>query len=234
MEDSNALKPSAIFHPLSSRFAAFAGVCLAISLAGCASPSAANNKLRVENQALREQVEHLKQEHDADVASLRAMESKVGTVATLPRERLDKLFTVYGIKLGKLTGGDDWDADKPGDDGIKVAVTPLDQQGDKLKAAGSFAIDLFDLESPTEPHIGHWTFDAIQSRQNWYGALLYSYVFKCPWQKTPLHNELTVRVTFSDELTGRQYNEQQVCKVNLPGLAATPPTPPTTQPHPRP
>jgi hypothetical protein len=191
---------------------------------GCASPSAANNKLRAENQALLEQIEALKRDRDADRARIKALELKTSPTPTLPQERLDKLVTVYGIKLGRLTGGDDWDADKPGDDGLKVVVQPVDRSGEKLKAAGSFVIDAFDLAA-VEPKVGHWEFDEQQTAERWYGALLYSYVFKCPWQnKAPSHEQVTVRVTFTDELTGRQFTEQQVCRVKLPsggGGAAT-------------
>jgi hypothetical protein len=200
-------------------------VCLLlVSGAGCASPSAANNKLRAENLALQEQIDSLKRDRDVDRARIKALEQRTAPVPTLPQERLDKLVTVYGIKLGRLTGGDNWDADKPGDDGLKVVVQPVDRSGEKLKAAGSVVVDAFDLAA-VDPNVGHWEFDSDQVAERWYGALLYSYVFKCPWQKKlPSHEELTVRVTFTDELTGRQFTEQRVCKVNLPsggGGAAT-------------
>src|SRR4051812_30036160 len=77
---------------------------------GCGSPNAANNKLRADNAQLETQVEQLKNQVEAERASIKALEQKIPTVATLPQARLDKLFTVYGIKLGRLTGGDDWDS----------------------------------------------------------------------------------------------------------------------------
>jgi hypothetical protein len=183
-----------------------------------------NNKLRAENLALQEQIDTLKRDRDADRARIKALERQMTPVPTLPQERLDKLVTVYGIKLRRLTGGDDWDANKPGGDGLKVVLQPVDRSGEKLKAAGSVVIDAFDLAA-VDPKVGHWEFDAEQTAGRWYGALLYSYVFKCPWQKNvPSHEDVTVRVTFTDELTGRQFTEQQVCKVKLPsggGGAAT-------------
>lgn len=205
-------------------------LCLTTLAPGCAKPNLVNNKLRAENQQLQEQLDALKRQVEADRATIKSTEQRVGTLERLPQDRLDKLVTVYGIKLGRLTGGDDWDPDKPGDDGLKVAVQPIDRQGDKLKAAGSFVVDVFDLASPAGPDIGHWTFDLDQAAQQWYGSLLYSYVLKCPWQKkVPAHNELTVRVTFTDELTGRQFTQQQVCKVNPP-ISQSSTTQPTSRP----
>lgn len=184
-------------------------------VAGCNSPSAANNKLRVENSKLQEQITALQREIQTDKATIQAREAMVGTLPTLPQERLDKLFTTGGIKLGRLTGGDPSSASKNGDVGIKVEVVPVDQQGEKLKAAGRFEIDAFDLAQPTDPQVGHWSFNVDEARQNWYGGgLLYSYVLKCPWQnKSPVHEELTLKVKFVDELTGREFTQQRVIKI---------------------
>lgn len=196
---------------------------LLVGIAGCASPSPVTNKLRVENEKLREQLEAQKREIETERASIQALEKKVGTVPTLPEDRLDKLFTVSGFKLGRLTGGDNWDSSKPADTGIKLELTPIDQQGDKLKAAGSITVDVFDLNQPTDPNIGHWTFDTAQARQNWFGGgLLNAYVFKLSWQKIPIHHELTLKVTFTDELTGRQFTQQRVVQVNPPSSTTKP------------
>ena len=46
--------------------------------------------------------------------------------------------------------------------------------------------------------------------------MLYGYIMKCPWQKVPTHPELTLKVTFHDELTGREIAQQKVVKVALP------------------
>lgn len=184
---------------------------------GCSSPSAANNKLRAENLKLQDQITSLQREKESDRATIQAKETMSGTIPTLPQERLDKLFTAGGLKLGRLTGGDHWTGPNTGDDGIKVEAVPLDQQGEKLKAAGSFVVELFDLSQPTEAHVGHWSFNVDQSRQNWYGGgLLYSYILKCPWQKAPVHADLTLKVTFTDELTGREFTQQQIVKVHPP------------------
>jgi hypothetical protein len=137
---------------------------------------------------------------------------------TLPQDRLDKLFTVHGLSLGRLTGGADLDPAKPGDEGIKVYVVPTDDSGESLKAAGSFVIELFDLNKTTDNLVGHWEFSVEQARHNWYGrALLYTYVLNCPWQaRPPEHPDLTLKVVFRDELTGREFSLQQAIKVKLP------------------
>jgi hypothetical protein len=146
-------------------------------------------------------------------------------VPSLASERIDRLFTTHGIKFGRLTGGADLDPNKPGDEGLKVYVVPTDQEGHVLKAAGSFVVEAFDLGASGEVRLGRWEFPLEEARKLWYGAAMsYGYVLPCPWQTVPIHDEITVRTTFTDELTGRQFSEQRRVRVTLP------PAPPATAP----
>src|SRR5258706_13668578 len=86
----------------------------------CGSPNSANIILRKQNQDLQEQIATLTRAREADAATIRGLQERIGTVPTLSQERLEKLFTTHGIKLGRLTGGADLDLNKPGDEGIKV------------------------------------------------------------------------------------------------------------------
>jgi outer membrane murein-binding lipoprotein Lpp len=193
----------------------------AAAVAGCSSPNAANIQLRKENQDLREKVAGLERQHAADVAQMRAMERSATTVPVLPQQRVQALFTTHGLQFGRLTGGADLDRDKPGDEGLKVYVVPIDGQGQPLKAAGSFVVEAFDLADAQHPRVGHWEFPLDQAEKNWFGqAMLYTYVLTCPWQHgPPRHRDLTLRVTFTDALTQRQFTEQKQVKVTPPPTA---------------
>jgi hypothetical protein len=190
--------------------------------AGCGSPSKVNIELRKQTQTLQAENAKLCQEHDADQRVIQGLRDRQGTLPTLPAERLAKLFTTHGIQFGRLTGGADLDPNKPGDEGIAVYVVPVDETGDKLKAAGSFDIDAFDLAEPHGPLVGHWHFDLQQTRATWSDVLIeYNYVLICPWQNViPKHPELTVKVTFFDELTQTPFTAQRVVHVNLPPAAS--------------
>lgn len=191
-------------------------------LAGCGAPNRANIDLRKENQTLHEQVDQLKQRLAGDERTITGLRQQHGSLQTLSADRLEKLYTVHGLDFGRLTGGADLDPKKPGDEGIVVYIIPLDQEGQKIKAAGTFVIEAFDLAAPGNPRIGRWTFDLEQSRQAWNGWFLeYNYVLICPWQTVPKHSDLTVKVTFNDELTDTPFNAQRQVHVDLP---------PTTQP----
>jgi hypothetical protein len=192
---------------------------LCAALTGCSTPSAANIELRKQNQDLQEQIEKLNRTHEADQATIKGLQDRTGTLPTLPQDRLDKLITVHDLKLERLTGGADLDRSKPGDEGIKVYATPTDDDGEPIKAAGSFVVEAFDLAAKT-PEVGKWTFDVATTRKTWVGLLLaHSFVLTCPWQQVPAHEELTIKVTFRDELTQREFHAQTVVKVKLAGEA---------------
>lgn len=189
----------------------------AVLVGGCGQPNRANVELRKQKQALESRIEDLTRLHEADQAAIRGMESKTTTQPMLPQDRLASLFTVHGLSFGRLTGGADLDPNSPGDEAVKVYVVPVDRQGDVLKAAGSFVIELFDLEQADQPLLGKWEFSTEQATKNWYGqSLLYQYILTCPWQNVPVHQKLLVRVTFTDELTGRVFVDKRDITINPP------------------
>ncbi|MDQ3441244.1 MAG: hypothetical protein M3478_12930 [Planctomycetota bacterium] len=206
------------------RAAIVAVVLTGAALAGCGSPSKPNITLRKKNAALREEIISLKAARESDMAAIRRLESNATTVPVLPHDRVDKLFTAHGLKLGKLTGG--WDADRstPGDEGLQIFTVPTDQAGDEIKATGTFVVDAFDLSKGGEVRLGHWEFPTQETSKKWLGnALQYGFIFEVVWQTIPTGDEVTIRTTFTDELTGRVFTAQRAVKVVLP------PPPPATQ-----
>ncbi len=203
---------------------------VSLSSVGCGKPNRANIDLRKRIFELEAQVADLQRQREGDAATIRAYESQRPTVSSLPQERLDQLFTAHGLKIGRLTGGADTDPTRPGDESVQVHVVPTDQRGDLLKAAGTFTIDAFDLSLPQDNRVGHWEFDVAESAKNWIGNMLtYGYSFTRPWERPPRGQKVTVRVTFRDALTGREFTEQTEVTVRPPG-ASTPATAPSTSP----
>jgi hypothetical protein len=183
--------------------AAMCGMALS---GGCHGPSQANIELRKQNQQLRANIEDLNRRHEADLATIRGLQNRENSVPLLPQSELDQLFTTSGLKFGRLTGGDRPDMNLPGDTLLKVYVVPIDQQGDPIKAAGTFEVQLFDLALGSNNQLGDWKFDLQQTKADWYDSILmYSYVLPCPWQRVPTHSDLVARVTFRDQLTQRLF-----------------------------
>ena len=197
------------------RAALLAGALLLAS--GCTTPNAANIELRKQNQDLTTEVTRLKTEQQGALQVIQGLRDAKGTLATLPTTRLAKLYTTHGLNFGRLTGGADIDPNKPGDEGLAVYVFPVDQHGQKLKAAGTFDIEAFDLADPSPNLVGKWHLDLDQADAGWNSTLLeYTYAFILPWQKPPHHPAITVKVTFVDELTQTPFTNQTVVQVTLP------------------
>ncbi|HEV8290538.1 MAG TPA: hypothetical protein VGP94_01380, partial [Tepidisphaeraceae bacterium] len=192
-------------------------VILAVAvLSGC-GPDKTNILLRKEKQQLQEQIADLQKQVDAARARIAGLESEKGTLPTLPQERLDKLITVQGIKLGRLTGGDPGDTPGAPDKGLKIYLTPVDETAEALKVTGAVEVDAFDLDVPGDNRIGHWTFDPSALKSRWRSlGMLRAFVIECPWQKPPQHSKLAVKVTFRDELTGRVYDQIKEVTVKIP------------------
>ncbi len=186
-------------------------------LYGCGpKPNAANIELRRQMQEMQSEISTLKIEKETNLARIKQLESGQPTVATLPQERLSKLFVTNSIRFGKITGGLDSDPAKPGHEGVKIHLIPVDEAGDYFKAAGSITIEAFDL-AQSEARIGKWEFSTEETRKLWNGtALLYDYVINCPWQTVPQHDSITIKATFTDELTGRSFAAQTIIQVKLP------------------
>jgi len=189
---------------------------------GCTNPSAANIELRKQNQDLADQVKQLKQQEQGALQVIQGLRDSKPTLPTLPATRLARLYTTHGINFNPLTGGADIDPTKPGDEGLAVYVFPVDQYGQKLKAAGTFDIEAFDLAEPAQPLVGKWHLDLDQANAGWNSTLLeYTYGFILPFQKPPRHSDITLKVTFLDELTQTTFMNQKLIQISLP---------PTTRP----
>src|SRR5688500_8985583 len=87
-------------------------------------PDKVNIELRKEKQTLKTRVTQLEQKPEADQQVIGAMRSDRPTVPTLPHDRLAKLWTTHGLQFGRLTGGLARDPRSPGDEGLKVYVSP--------------------------------------------------------------------------------------------------------------
>lgn len=199
------------------RFVLVGGCLLPLLVtAGCGSPSKANIELRKQNAELREQVAQLERQLADQRLTIQAMESQRNTVAVLPDERLEELFVVHDLRLGRLSGGGDTDPDSPGDEALRIVAAPVDAEGHTLKAAGQFVIEVFEVGDEPQ-RIGRWEIPAAEARSHWIDSgLVYGYLFELPWQQPPATDRLVLRVQFEDALTQRLVSAERIIEVNPP------------------
>jgi hypothetical protein len=162
--------------------------------------SEANSELRV-----------ARRETDA----LRTQLANRGEPTLLP-EQADALYRVTSIELSKLlTGSIDRDG-LPGDDLLSAVILPHDEQGSLVKVAGAVELELLDLAQPEGARrIGHWIFDADETRTHWQRSLIGSgYVFQLPWQQKPTSSRLLIHVQLTT-IDGRRFETSRQFTVNL-------------------
>ncbi|MFI5380843.1 MAG: hypothetical protein ACHRHE_16210 [Tepidisphaerales bacterium] len=176
-------------------------LCLApLLLAGCGSPSKANLELRKKNQQLNEKIAQLEQENTAALARIDGLEKLAAAPAT--QRTLDQIYTVHGITLGRLCVAN------PA--GIKVYVTPQDQDGDPAKSPGRVTVEAADLADPKNRVLGRWELSPAELKPRWRSlGPLHAFVLELPWKTAPGTSDIEVRVTFQDGLTDRIFRAVQ-------------------------
>lgn len=193
-------------------------VLLATSAGGCAWFNKGLAKDTEQIEQLQADLQDVTDSRDGLQAVVVDQQKQIRSLQALGKTRLDKLFHVEKIELGRYTGGLDTDG-KSGDDAVKVYLRPVDREGHTIKAAGDVKIRLFDLAAdPRQSLIGEYTWNVDRVAKQWSGSFMtYHFSFVCPWKKVPpLHTEVTVRVEFVDYLTGKHFTAQKLCEVKLP------------------
>lgn len=182
---------------------------------GCANPDKkeSNNiqleQMTQENNELQKQIEQSEKENEQ-------LKKQVQTLSGLPENvKLENLNQLENIKIGRYTGFFDKD-----DDGKKetliVYLQPTDAEGDAIKAVGTAEIQLWDLnKTNNEALLGQWKVGTDELKNLWFETLVsiyYRLTFDVADIVENLEEPLTVKLTFTDYLTGKVFNEQKVIK----------------------
>lgn len=164
-------------------------------------------QLGQEKTDLKLQVEQLQKENER-------LESQVATLSSLEQEvRLEALSGLERIEISKRSGLYDKDEDGKAESLI-VYVQPFDDTGDTIKIVGNVIVQLWDLNRESnEAQIAEWQVEPAQLKQLWAGTFMTNYYrlkFDVENMLTGSEKELTVKITFTDYLTGRILRTQRV------------------------
>lgn len=182
-------------------------------LGGCGGNSHALwndvDRLQQENTALSMKVQTLQAENTQ-------MARQVNTLAGLEKEtRLQTLDTLASIGIKKRTGLYDIDEDGTAET-LAVYIEPRDSAQDKVKAVGRVHVELWNLNAPPEDaRLGAWTLEPEQLHKLWGGNIFSSYyrlTFDISDMMSVQPEELTVKVTFTDYLSGKVFTDQTVIR----------------------
>jgi len=132
-----------------------------------------------------------------------------------PGVRLENLYRLRKIKIHRYTNFYDKDEDGRKEKLI-VYIQPIDEQGDVIKASGAVDVQLWDLsKAGSQALLGQWHVEPGELKKLWFATLItinYRLTFDVADKIDKFKEPLTIKVTFTDYLTGRVFEEQKVIK----------------------
>ena len=156
-------------------------------------------KLRQEKAALTGDV----QQHGGD----RAAPSPDPGISAL-KDQQNNPYELTTLRIAKISNFFDKDSDGT-QEKLVVYVQPIDTEGDVVKAAGTVAVQLWNLSNPNgEALLGQWKVEPAELRKLWFNSLTttsYRLTFDRPEAVGVLSEPLTLKVTFTDYLTGESF-----------------------------
>ncbi len=196
-------------------------LCLLSFAAGCENANSIRTPLVEQIGNLTEQKKQLENQLEQTRAENKQLTKQMHVLSGLPEEvKGDNLYRLEIIKIGKYTGFFDKD-----DDGTKekliVYIQPIDEEGDIIKATGAVDVQLWDLDSSDAKQalLGQWHVEPIELKKLWFATLVtinYRLTFDIADKVQSFDEPLTVKVTFTDYLSGKVFKEQKVIKPQSP------------------
>ena len=169
-------------------------------------------QLTAQKTDLQNQLEQTKTENDR-------LKKQAESLSTLPGDkRADAIYHLKSIKIGRFTNF--YDEDKtPGATGKKnlvVYVEPIDETGDAVKAGGAIDVQLWDLnKKESEARLAQWRLEPNEIKKLWLGGMFssgYRLSFDAAGIVDKFDKPLTVKVNFTDYLSGATFTEQFILR----------------------
>jgi len=184
-------------------------------LSGC-DEAAGRISVAEQISSLRHEKAQLQQQLKQESARGNQLEKQIEILAQLQAdERLENLYKVEKIKLTGFTNL--YDKDKDGRyEQLIVYIQPIDEQVDVVKATGAVDVGLWDLSRDGgDALLGKWRVEPEQLKENWFTTLVtinYRLTFDVSQIIDEYEQPLTVKVTFTDYLSGKAFDEQRIIK----------------------
>jgi seryl-tRNA synthetase len=164
--------------------------------------------LKRENRQLQDQLQQAKLEDEQ-------LKKQVQGISGLPQDRLSSLYDLKKIKLTRYTNI--YDEDKDGKKKMLIVyIQPIDAEDNKVKAGGAVDVQLWDLSKESDKSLlAKWHVGPAELKKLWFDAVLtsnYRLAFDVNDIAKNFDRPLTVKVTFTDYLSGKVFEEQKVIK----------------------
>jgi hypothetical protein len=187
---------------------------LLVLLAGCGVGSERKDPSELKVEALeREKAKIAAQAEQCQVENAQLQE-QLNAMAALPKDSHENLYKLIDVKISRYTGFYDQDQDGKREK-LFVYLQPIDANGDIVKAAGMVSVELWNLDNPADQAlIGQWQVPPAELYKLWVSGFVSNYRLPLDVAVTPelLARPLTVKIAFTDYLTGEVFRNQQIVK----------------------
>jgi cell division protein FtsB len=190
-------------------------------IAGCENANNQQSPLVEQIGSLTEQKKQLENQLEQTRAENTQLTKQMHVLSGLPEEvKGENLYRLQKINIGKYTGFFDKDDDGKNEKLI-VYIQPLDEEGDIIKATGAVEVQLWDLDSSEADQalLSQWQVEPGELKKLWFATLVtinYRLTFDIADKVKSFDEPLTVKVTFTDYLSGKVFKEQKVIKPQNP------------------
>jgi hypothetical protein len=186
--------------------------------AGCKGPGR-RQPLRKQVAQIAEQQSDLQIRLEQTQRENEQLRKQIETLTLLPDNKKAEMFGVKSVKIGRYTNLYDENNDGV-EETLVVYVQPLDEIGDAVKAAGAANVQVWDLSKPSaEALVADWSLDTDKLKKLWVDSIAligYRLAFDVSKIRDKLNFPLTIKVTFTDYLSGRTFNEQFILRPRKP------------------
>ena len=189
-------------------------LCFLAFVAGCDS-AYTESPLQERVETLTIQQKQLENQLEQSTAEKEQLQKQLHTLSGLPEQlKGENLYSVRNIEVGKYTGF--FDKDKDGKkEKLIVYIEPLDEQGDVIKAAADVEVELWDLsKTDGSALLAKWPpVKPDELKKLWFNSMLkvnYRLTFDITDIVKSFDEPLTVKVTFTDYLSGKVFKKQKV------------------------
>jgi len=205
---------------LSSVLCILSSVFCLYFIVGCENANSIRTPLVEQIGNLTEQKTQLEKQLEQSKAENKQLTKQMHVLSGLPEEvKGENLYHLQKIEIGKYTGFFDKDEDGQKEKLI-VYIKPIDEEGDIIKASGTVDVQLWDLNSSeaNQALLGQWHVEPDELKKLWIAFLVTNYklIFDIADKVQSFDEPLTVKVTFTDYLTGKVFKEQKVIKPQSP------------------
>jgi len=187
-------------------------VCLAPwLLTGCGIGSARKNAQEIKVQQIEREKTELRRDMQQARAENAQLAEQIKALSMIPEDKRVNPYKLTSIKITKYSNFYDKNNDGKREKFL-VYFTPIDREGDAFKAAGTVNVQLWNLANLNgQALLGQWQIEPEALCGMWFDTLVsasYRLVLDTPEQLDILADPLTVKVTFTDYLTGEIFRDQ--------------------------